>query len=408
MGAGAALEERLVAVEPGSEAGVRVRVRNAGQVVDQFALQVLGDAGAWATVDPPAVSLFPDREEVVTVWFRPPRLPGVPAGDLHFGVRVSSREDPEGTVVEEGLVRVAAFRQTTADLVPRNSRGSRTAVHELAVDNRGNVPIAVSVRGGDPDGALTFRTRPASLVIGPGRAGFARVHVRARQTFLSGPPRSHPFQLQVQSEGEPPLPLDGSMVQGPLAGRWLRLAALGAAAGVVALAALWFLVVKPGVESAARDAVAAPLAQQSAAIAQLQKQQPAGGGGGGGTGQPTAQPSGGGGQAGSGGGAGAGTGFARRLDQSGGGSNQYRVPGGTTLAITDIVFQNPAGEHGTVQLQRDGKPLLVENLDNFRDLDFHLVTPISATGNQTVQMSVQCPSGCPGAGIYLNGYQKPG
>src|SRR6266700_872687 len=398
MGASASLEERAVAVEPGSEAGVRIRVRNTGQVVDQFALQVLGNASAWATVEPPTVSLFPDREETATVWFRPPRLPGVPAGEVPFGVRVTSREDPEGAFVEEGVVRVGAFRQTTADLVPRNSRGSRSASHDVAVDNRGNVPVAVSVKGSDPDGALTFRVRPASLVIAPGRAGLARVLVTAAQTFLQGPPRSPPFQLQVQPDGEPAIPLDGSMVQGPLAGRWLRLAAAGAVLGVAALAALWFLVVKPGVESAARDAVAAPMAQQSAAIAQLQKQQPAGGGGGGG-GQPTPAPSGGGQP---GGGGGAGTSFARRLDQSGGGRNQYKVPSGTTQPMTDIVFQNPNGEHGTVQLQRDGTTLMVENLDNFRDLDFHLVTPISATGNQTVQLAVQCPSGCGGAGVFLN------
>ena len=72
-----------------------------------------------------------------------------------------------------------------------------------------------------------------------------------------------------------------------------------------------------------------------------------------------------------------------------------------------MVFQNPGGEHGTVQLQRDGTTLLVENLDNFRDLDYHFVTPITATANQVVQMSVQCQGGCSGVGIYLNGSLKP-
>lgn len=395
-----------MAVEPGGEAAVRMRVQNTGPVVDQFAIEVLGDAAAWAVVEPPALSLFPGAEDVVTVRFRPPRTPAVAAGDLPFGVRVVSHEDPHGAVVEEGTLGVGAFRQTAVELTPRNSRGSRSAVHELAVDNRGNAAIDVAVRGGDPDGSLAFGFRPASQVIGPGRAGFVRVRVTARRTFLSGPPRSLPFQLQVLPAGEAPIPVDGAMLQGPLVGRGVRNAALLAALGVVAAALLWFLALKPGVESAARDAVATPLAQQSAAIAQLQRQAPGGGGPAStapGAGSSTPAASGGGAAAAGGGGAP----FARRLDQSGGGRNQYRVPAGTTLAVTDVVFQNPGAEHGTVLLQRDGSTLLVENLDNFRDLDYHFVTPLTATGNQTIQMSVQCPSGCPNVGIYLNGSERP-
>jgi hypothetical protein len=172
---------------------------------------------------------------------------------------------------------------------------------------------------------------------------------------------------------------------------------------------LWFLALKPSVQSAAREAVATPLAQQSSAIAALQKQGASVSGGAdgqtpkpGGGGTPTPAPATGGGASGGGG-----QSFARRLDQSGGGHNQYRVPAGTTVSITDVVFQNPGGDHGTVQLQRDGTTLLVENLDNFRDLDYHFVSPITASGNQTIQMTVQCPNGCAGAGIYVNGTERP-
>jgi len=407
MGAGATLLERSVAVEPGGEASVRVRVQNTGQVVDQFALQVLGAAAEWAAIEPPALSLFPGAEEVATVRFRPPRAAAVAAADVPFGIRVISHVDPQGAVVEEGTLQVGAFHQMVADLTPRNSRGSRSAVHELAVDNHGNAPVEVAVRGADPDGALSFGFRPATQAIAPGRAGFVRVRVTARRTFLSGQPQAHPFQLEVLPLGQPPIPVDGAMVQGPLISRAVRNAAAVAAMALVAGALLWFLALKPGVESTAREAVAAPLAQQSAAIAQLQKQAPGGGAGGAGASPaPGTSPS---APAGSGGTGAAGTGapFARRLDQSGGGRNQYRVPSGTTLSVTDVVFQNPGADHGTVLLQRDGATLLVENLDNFRDLDYHFVTPLTATGNQTMQMTVQCPSGCPSVGIYLNGSEKP-
>jgi hypothetical protein len=409
MSASAVLEQRAVTVEPGGEVTVAIRVRNTGRVVDQFALQVLGDPAAWALVEPPTLSLFPGAEETATVRFRPPRAPTVVAGERPFGVRVVSHEDPQGVAVEEGSVGVGQFRETACELVPRNSRGSRSATHELAIDNNGNVPIEVFVRATDPDAALTFRSRPPGLTIAPGRAGFVRVRVTAKSVFLSGPPRSHPFQLQVGSADVPPIAVDGSMVQGPLVSRVVRNVAAAAAVALVGAVLLWFLALKPSVQSAAREAVATPLAQQSSAIAALQKQGASGAGGAdgqtpkpGGGGTPTPAPATGGGAPGGGG-----QSFARRLDQSGGGHNQYRVPAGTTVSITDVVFQNPGGDHGTVQLQRDGTTLLVENLDNFRDLDYHFVSPITASGNQTIQMTVQCPNGCAGAGIYVNGTERP-
>jgi hypothetical protein len=410
MSAVAVLEQRSVAVEPGGEAVVTIRVRNTGRVVDQFALQVLGDPSGWAAVEPPTLSLFPGAEETATIRFAPPRISTVAAGERPFGVRVVSREDPEGVAVEEGSVVVGAFRQTSAELVPRNSRGSYAATHELAVDNNGNVPVEVFVRGTDPDAALTFRNRPPSLSIGPGRAGFVRVRVTARSLFLSGPARSHPFQLQVGSADQPPITVDGTMAQSPLVNSVVRNVAVAALLALVGAVLLWQFVLKPAAESAARSAVATPLAQQSSAIAALQHQVSSGGGGGGqtprpGGSTPTPVPTAGGGS-GTGGSA-SGQSFAHRLDQSGGGRNQYRVPAGTTVSITDLVFQNPGGDHGTVQLQRNGTTLLVENLDDFRDLDYHFVSPITLSANETIDLAVQCSNGCPSAAVYLNGTERP-
>lgn len=245
-------------------------------MVDQFAIQVLGDAAVCAVVEPPSLSLFPGAEQTVTVRLRPPRASAVAAGQMPFGIRVVSHED-QGAVVEEGTLSIEAFRQTTAELVPRKLACSRSATHELAVDNNGNVSIEVLVSGSDPDAALSFGFRPPGLAVAPGRAGFVRVRVSPRRTFLTGPPRSLPFQLQVASTGEPPIPVDGSMVQGPLLSRAMRNATLGALAVAAAATLLWFLALEPGIESTAKDAVAAPLARQSAAIAQLQKQAPPGG-----------------------------------------------------------------------------------------------------------------------------------
>jgi len=177
VGASARLENEALSVEPGAAASVRIKIQNTGTVVDEFSFQVLGNAAAWASVAPEAIPLFPGQEEIATVTFRPPRSPEVAAGPIHFGVRVVSREDPQGSVVEEGVLTVGSFADSSAELVPKNSRGSRSAVHEVAVDNRGNGQMQVALSAADQDKQLNFSINPSALVVPPGTAGFARLKV---------------------------------------------------------------------------------------------------------------------------------------------------------------------------------------------------------------------------------------
>ena len=64
---------------------------------------------------------------------------------MPFGVHVISKEDPQGSVVEEGVVDIAPFSDVFAELAPRTSRGRRGASHDLAIDNRGNSAINATI-----------------------------------------------------------------------------------------------------------------------------------------------------------------------------------------------------------------------------------------------------------------------
>ena len=59
-------------------------------------------------------------------------------------------------------------------------------------------------------------------------------------------------------------------------------------------------------------------------------------------------------------------------------------------SVTDVIFQNPTGAAGEVTLMRDDDILLVEELANFRDLDFNLVAPFVFEGDSNITMSVTC------------------
>jgi hypothetical protein len=401
MGAVASLAQPTLPVEPGGEAAVDLTVRNTGAVVDQFTIEVLGDGGAWATPDPPTLSLFPGAEGAARITFRPPRAPSTTAGRVRFGVMVRSREDPEGSVVEEGTLDVAPFLAPSAELIPRTSHGGRGGRHDLAIDNRGNTRLEAALDGIDPDRQVRFDFEPPNLAVEPGVAGFARVLVKPVRTFWRGPAKSRPFQLAVQPDAPSaePVLLDGTFLQESILPWWFVRALLLAAALLIAAILLWVFVLQPQIKSTAAETLIEfgfspkPTAPD---------------GGPGPDGSPTPIPSG-----------------AvivspapdvgrlsvdGRLDAT---NNQVSPPEGS-LFITDLVFSNPTGASGDLVLQRVTPDaitqLLVLRLENFRDLDMHFVTPITINQGHSLVLVPSCTAPVPPAteacapAVFFSGY----
>jgi hypothetical protein len=447
MGAAAFLETKSLAVNPGEEAAASIRVRNTGQVVDQFTLSVLGDAQPWATVEPPTLSLFPGAEGTATVTFRPPKSAEVPAGPLPFGIRVDSKEDPAGDTVEEGSLEVGAFIDTYAELAPRTSRGSRAANHDLAVDNRGNLRLNAQITASDPDKALDFDINPPSVVADPGTAALSKVKVKPRKRFWRGTPKTHPFRVEVLSPGAAPVGVDGTMLQEQALPSWTVRALLAVLAIAVIGALLWAFFLQPTIAGLARqELIAAGATVGPSGLPVLpgsQRQEPAGGGGG----APTPTPGGGGGggtptptTAGGGSptptaslapgespsptipgsspsptltlepGVGPGGQRAGRLQGS---NDQFAVDPVLTLYVTDLIFNNPSdtltgqlivGRRDLTQDPPPEQPLLILQLQNFRDIDYHFVTPLLIPPGQALFLG--CPGGCDGVSVLWSGYQR--
>ncbi|HEY6057105.1 MAG TPA: hypothetical protein VIV06_03690, partial [Candidatus Limnocylindrales bacterium] len=389
-----------VRVEPGGEASVEIRVRNTGTVVDQFALEILGDASGWASADPPVLSLFPDAEATARIVFRLPRASKPAAGPLPFGVLVRSREDPGGSVSEEGTVEVGAFLEPSAELIPRTSTGSLSGGHDVAIDNRGNVPATAHVEGVDPDRLVRFDFRPPVVGVEAGAAGFARLRVRPTQRFWRGSSRTRQFQVSVQPEGSTPITLPGIFVQQPLLPSWFERAIAALVALVVALALLWALVLRPSIDAGIDQKLEAygltPLPASPAGSAGA-----SGGPGASQPGGPTPTP--GSTVVSPGPGASGQSPISGRLDKA---TNGVKAEAGTLL-ITDLVFSNPTGASGDLALMRGSDRLLVLKLENFRDLDFHFVTPIVVEQGQTLLLQVPDCGACEPAVLYSGFVQPP-
>jgi hypothetical protein len=386
------LSPTAVRLEAGTSMTIPLQIRNTGDIVEGYRVEIVGPPSTWTTVEPQEITLFPGDTGTLDIDFHPPRSPSTAAGEHLYGVHVVPTEHPDEAVVPEGIVEVLPFLDLTAELVPRTSHGRRGGRHELAVDNRGNVPVEVSLTESDPADGLLARVRPGTVTVEPGHAEFADVRVRPVRTVWRGAAVMHPFTVLVAPQQGSAMTLDGTHVQIPLVPSWLPKAALAAVALLAALGALWFGPVKRTIDSTANAAVAP---QVAAVKAQAQQA---------GDAAVSAQ--------GAATDAGKSANKARVLVGSpklpnlerpfseplavattkGGpvGRAVYTVPKGNTLALTDFVFDNPQGDFGTLVLTLGDTTLFNLALENFRTNDFHFVTPIQARAGQTVTMTVRC------------------
>lgn len=439
MGTSVSLQQTALAVQPGESVSTELRVRNTGDVVDQFSFQPLGDAAPWITVEPPTVRLFPETDAMVTVTIAPPRDSSSKPGLATWAVKAVPKEDPVGAAVGEGTVDVGTFVELGAELQPSTGRSRFTGKFETAIDNRGNLAVPVRINGNDTEQALEFDIRPPQIDSQPGSAHFAKIGVKPVRRLWRGQPKAHPFQIVVEPqarvtqapvEGEDiaapvatphaPIVLNGNLLQEPIIPKWLLKALLLLIALIILLFILWKTLLKPSVESAARDvaveevapvssavaaiapdvseaqtqaSVAAGAAEEAAGAAQeaAAAASDAGAGGGGGDGgalgnvfNETTEP----------------TNFRLAIDTPIGVAanpvSNAPVPENQTFALTDLVLQNPSGDQGRIRVLINGVTILESALQNFRDLDYHFVAPYLFNAGQPMDIQVFCTT--PGEG----------
>lgn len=437
MGVIIALTAASLDADPGAESVLEARVENTGQVVDRILIDVLGVAKEWAEVDSPQLNLLPGTSRVVQVAFRPPRDFSVPAGEVPFGLRAMSHEDPDGSQIVEGVVHVAPFSEIAASLVPRTATGRRHTRFKVVVENRGNHDERLSVSAEDPDAALAFRVGTDAFDAPMGRATIVKLRVTPKKRFLKGARKTLPFQARVRGEQADPVTVDGAMVQRQAMPEWLPAAVAAVLAVAVAVVVLSLTLFKPAVHSSAT------------------------GGGGHGTGTSGSTPTSASTSAstsGSGTASSSGSGSSGQSDQSSGGTSTatgsgptstsdtgsgtttsdtsstttsattqssstsltpitppppvgtpvsgvlkanaapsttfatyaYPVPAGKTLNVNDIVVQNPAGDSGQLQVRAGNTVLFEFGLSTLGAVDDRFAKALQFTPADGLVLAVEC------------------
>ncbi|MEQ4302930.1 hypothetical protein ABNF97_16290 [Plantactinospora sp. B6F1] len=414
------LVETPTVVVPGESVDIPVMVRNSGDVVEGYDLDVVGMPSTWATFDPPRVSLYPGASETVTLTVRPPRSSEVRAGELPYGVRVVPSETPQTATVEEAVLTIAPFSEVSAELRPQVRRARLGARYHLAGVNGGNVEETLTVTAVDGAEELRFAPRPRTTTLAAGERYAAVLGVRARRLLWRGTPRHLPFRAVLGDASGRAVTLDGTLVQQPVLSAWLLKMLAVLLALLLLLLALWFGLLRPAVTSAAREAVDEGVAQVATeaeeaaseaagaaardAIEQERAAAPA---------APTPPPSTAGSSDATSRGGEFATSLVLRTNRGGTASRSYTVPRGRVLLITDFLVDNPQGDTGTLTVTADDVRVVTYGLENFRNQDYHSVTPIRVTAGARVTLTVVCrrpgtPVGAPAPrtcqeGLYLNG-----
>jgi len=96
-----------------------------------------------------------------------------------------------------------------------------------------------------------------------------------------------------------------------------------------------------------------------------------------------------------------------------GSNDQFQVDPSVTLYVTDLIFNNPSdtftgqliiGRRDLTQNPPPEQPLLILQLQNFRDIDYHFVTPLIIPNGQALYLA--CPTSCLGVSVLWSGYQR--
>lgn len=218
------LSDPTLAVEPGSAVEVTATVHNEGSQVEEFAVTVTGPVSRWASVEPPALTIYPGEHAECVVRFAPPRSPEALGGRAPFSVRAESTVHRGLVAGADGVLEIRPFRALTAALVPEQASGRGRIVHQVEVTNAGNVvePLQVQAQADGDDRRLTFDVPPGEVTAPPGRS-MVPIGVRPRARFAGGA-RLHPFHVTVTPRPPvSPVRLDGRVHARALLPIWLLL-----------------------------------------------------------------------------------------------------------------------------------------------------------------------------------------
>ncbi len=371
-------------VQPGDTETLSLTVTNLGGHTETFTLVPAGLVAGWVRLSPPVVTLFGGSSEVVTVTLRPPMLASTAAGPAPLTVRVIPQDEPDDVTVAETTVNIGAFHDRRVQALQPVLRGLRRATFDFLVENHGNEQASCRLHLIDTTQRLDGDFHPPAVGVEPGAKSLVRLRLKALHRQWRSRSRTLAFSVEADQQGFPTATAHATLVQTPMLPEGLERKVLGLATAAVFATIAWFVLLKPVVESAAKDAVksnkpaatavtvpgqATPSSLASDSSTPVDN-----------SGIPKgADP------------------FNQRMElkvaPSASGSGEYVVPGGKVLRITDVMLQNPNLDTGPASLSNNDQVLIPWRLENAAGNEsLPLVSPLVFKAGDKLTFTFTCSS----------------
>ncbi len=376
-----------VEVVPGTSAVFQLTIVNLGDTTETFSLTPVGLAAGWTTIRPGSVTLFGGSQEVVDVEVQPPLLPSTTAGPTALTVRIVPQSAPDDVGSSETTLQVGPTYTRRLHMLQPALRARRTAVYEMMLENQGNTQASCRLHLLDPTGRVDGDFDPPAAGVEPGASSLIRLKVHANRLQWERRSRTVQFTIDADQPGAPTASAPVTFVQASMIPERLFARLLAFAVAAVALALVWFGIVKPAVRDAANDAVAKqlPLAITSTTLPSTPVVVP----------NPNdsvpvstvaiATPT-----------ADQGTLFSKLLAPAAPAgqvlSQTVDVPAGSTFLLTDFALQNPDQDTGVARLMNGTEVIYPFSLAdvNTGDKRVSWVSPIEIVGGTSLVFEVNC------------------
>ncbi|ALG11441.1 hypothetical protein [Kibdelosporangium phytohabitans] len=222
-----------ISLGPGESADVEVTVQNASQVVEHFAAQVVGLPSAdLVRCEPDVVKLRPKEVGTLRMQVSVPERGGMVAGPYTLGLVVKSPYSKEVSRCEELPLDVRPAPALTMNVQPEVANGGKVGNYVVNLANEGNMPMAVTLSGSDPENRVGFKFAPREIRLEPGMVAGSQVTVNSDQP-LTGQEKRRAATLRANA-GETVVEKPVSFVQRPkIRGGWMKFGALAAGLAVL-------------------------------------------------------------------------------------------------------------------------------------------------------------------------------
>ena len=204
------LSPERVVINPGEKAEVTVNIRNAGEVVEVFSIEIEGIESNWYSLSVSSVSLFPGDSETVRISFTPPLSSTSGAGSYTATVKVSSRRDSTITSTADLSLELGKISSYELDLTPKKVRGGKGSF-EVVINNTGNLTNTYKLEASDPEAMCNFEFKSDTIAVEAGQMGKVPLTVSPKKRPLTGAAKLCTFTVTVT-----PVASEVKTVQGQL------------------------------------------------------------------------------------------------------------------------------------------------------------------------------------------------